>query len=201
MTSVSLSGVRLLFYFACVIILVIVVTVRKRLAVRAQDGPLLSSDDMLGVGGLQSLSQGTINDFQYNLLTNNAGRVMVLVELGHDTWSHVVAYGDRSQMGETTRTSISAKWLQPAVLEGDFPDYFHMYCNPELQDVVRELFTSDVMENFVDFCRSYDFELYHDTLYISKAEKAEDKDNQTTLIGDITTLLNKQGVLLRHITP
>jgi len=170
---------------------------QRRAARRSQDGPVMSSDEMLNAKGLASLNRGEIAGFQYNLLTNDSGRVMFLVELGHNSWSHIVAYGDKSQVGGL----IPKRWIEPADLEGDFPDYFHMYCNPESQDSLRELFTPDVMANFEDFCRSYDFELYRDTLYFSRAVGPADREDQTTLTTDVTSFLEKTGPVLKRLEP
>lgn len=53
------------------------------------DGPIISSADMLGTIGLQSLVQGTMGTYAYNLLTNESGRVMVLVTPDRNTTSHI----------------------------------------------------------------------------------------------------------------
>jgi hypothetical protein len=63
------------------------------------------------------------------------------------------------------------------------------------------LFTPDIMALFVDFCRSYDLELFHDTLYITKAKDAIDTDDQTTLVTDVTTFLQKTGPSLQRLEP
>jgi hypothetical protein len=179
---------------------VLVRAIQLRRARAMDDGPVMASDDMLGsVGGLQSMARGTVVGFSYNLLTNNSGRVMFLVELGHNSWSHILAYGDKS--GLRTMFTTPGKWLEPAALEGNFPDYFRMLCNPEAQAALRVLFTPDIMALFVDFCRSYDLELFHDTLYITKAKDAIDTDDQTTLVTDVTTFLQKTGPSLQRLEP
>ncbi|MEO6761086.1 MAG: hypothetical protein ABI220_01755 [Candidatus Saccharimonadales bacterium] len=165
------------------------------------DGPIISGLGMLGANGLESVNVGDIAGFQYNLLTNDLDRVMVLVQLGHNSSSHMLAYGDKSLLDEEVKMTIKNRFLEPAVLEGDFPDYFKMYCNPGLQIVLRELFTPDVMANFVDFCRSYDFELFGEVVYFSRAGDAVDADDQTTLVSDVTVFLQKNGDLLKRINP
>ncbi|HSX30727.1 MAG TPA: hypothetical protein VLE99_02320 [Candidatus Saccharimonadales bacterium] len=168
---------------------------RKWPTANLQDGPLLSSEDMLGAGGLTSMNQGNIAGFKYNLLTNNSGRTMFFVELGHNSWSHIVAYGDKSGVGAL----VSEKFLERAELEGNFPDYFHMYCNPEAQTTLREVFAPDVMAQFADFCRAYDFEIFHDTLYLSQAQGAIDASDQTTLTTDVSNFLSQNAQVLRRL--
>jgi hypothetical protein len=171
---------------------------RKSSANKMQDGPVLSSDEMLGRGNLQSMARGSLAGFSYNLLTNETGRVMLLVQLGHNSFSHIIAYGDKSRLSQATKAELDNRWVEPAVLEGDFPDYFHMFCNPELQVGLRQVFTPDVM---ADFCRSYDFEMFEESLYFSKAEDATDRDDSTSLVSDVTRFLTKNGELLKHLTP
>jgi len=181
-------------WFPLVVILLAVLFVVRMIFRRTSsvdDGPLLASAGMLGSGDLQSMAQGTIEGFAYNLLTNDSGRVMFLIQLGHNSWSHIIAYGDKSQSFDIVLARVPKKWLEPAVLEGDFPDYFHLYCNPEAQDTVREIFTPDVMELFADFCRAYDFELFHDELYISQAQHAHDSGDTTTLTSDVADFLRR----------
>ena len=187
------------WYVLLVLVAVVVHRVRKRRAVNAQDGPLLASEEMLGARGLASMNRGTMAGFDYNLLTNNSGRVMYFIELGHNSWSHIIAYGDKSAMADTTSSLMRNKWLEPASLEGDFPDYFHMFCNPEAQTTLREVFAPDVMAQFVDFCRAYDFELFHDTLYLSRAEAAVDEGDTTSLTTDITDFLNHNAHIIKQL--
>jgi hypothetical protein len=172
---------------------------QRRRAVTEQDGPILSSSNMLLEGGLQSLNKGVVAGFSYNIMTNDKGRVMFFVELGHDTQAHIVAYGDKSNIGQQTESFISKKWLEPAELEGDFPDYFHMYCSPSKQMELREVFTPDIMAQFVDFCRSYDLEIFKDSLYVSRAEDAVDTADQTTLVTDITNFLQQNSQVFNRL--
>jgi hypothetical protein len=172
---------------------------QKRGAAGLQDGPLLSSQEMLGANGLTSVNKATLAGFNYNLLTNDAGRVMFLVQLGHNSWSHIIAYGNKSGLSDMAKSLISKKWLEPANLEGDFPDYFHMYCNPDAQTTVREVFTPDIMAQFVDFCQAYDFELFHDTLYLSLAAGFQDSSDETSLTTDLTNFLQKNAAVLSQL--
>jgi hypothetical protein len=188
-----------IFFWSLILGYLLYSIVRKRRAVSAQDGPVLSSGEMLGAGGLQSMNKGSIAGFEYNLLTNNTGRVMFFVELGHNSWSHIIAHGDKSLLGSGAAPQIARKWLEPVSLEGDFPDYFHMLCNPEAQTTIREVFAPDVMAQFADFCRAYDFELFHDTLYLSLAQNAVDADDQTTLTTDVTDFLEHNAEVLRRL--
>jgi hypothetical protein len=172
---------------------------RQRSADNFMDGPILSSADMLGAGGLQALSQGELSGFKYNLLTNNKGRVMVSVQIGHFTGTHIVAFGDKSRLGGAVKQAISKKWLTAVELEGDFPDYFRLYCSPAKQMELREFFNPKTMLQFVEFCRAYDFEIFDETLFISQAQGAEDAADQTTLTADVESFLQENAQVLTRL--
>ena len=162
------------------------------------DGPILASAGLMGARDLQSLAKGTMAGFEYNLLTNDSGRVMYYVQLGHNSWSHIIAYGDKSVVAGMGALAASGQ-LEPVTLEGNFPDHFHMVCNPGAQTTVREVFTPDVMANFIDFCRSYDFELYHDMLYVSRAQNAIDRGDITSLTTDVADFLQRNVTELKRL--
>lgn len=163
------------------------------------DGPILSSTALLGASDLQSMARGQMAGFAYNMLTNDSGRVMFSVQLGRTTGMHIIAYGDKSRLPENLTGSLDTKFVEPVVLEGDFPEYFHMLCNPDAQAAVREVFAPDVMVHFIDFCRAYDFELFHEALYVSVAEGAVDTQDKTSLAADLETFLHENGDTLRRL--
>jgi hypothetical protein len=185
---------------AIIVVLVLGYTfLRRRGAMRSEDGPLLSSSDMVLTSGLTSLNQGTIAGFKYNILTNDSGKVMILVELGHNTALHLLAFGDKSGLDGLVTGAISRRWLTPVELEGDFPEYFRLYCSPEKQIELRQVFAPDTMAQFADFCRAYNFEIFHESLYISQAAKATDINDSTTMVTDISEFLTQNAAMLQHL--
>jgi hypothetical protein len=190
--SFIFDAIVVIFVLAFVLFKVI----RRRSANNLMDGPILSSADMLGAGGLQALSQGELGGFTYRLMTNDKSRVMVSVQLGHDTGAHILAFGDKSRLSGLAQRSISKKWLAPVELEGDFPDYFRLYCSPAKQMEVREFFNPKTMLQFVEFCRAYDFEIFDETLFIFQAQGAEDAADQTTLTADVESFLQENAQVL-----
>lgn len=95
---------------------------------------------------------------------------MFKMELGHNPGARIITYGDKSQLPKNLTSSLDAKYVEPVALEGDIPDYFHTLCNPNVQTKVREVFAPDSMVRFIDFCRAYDLELLHETLFVPVAE-------------------------------
>jgi hypothetical protein len=189
-----------LFIIAVVLGFVILRLVRKRRSANILDGPLMASSGMLGASGLTAVNKSEVAGFSYVLMTNSLGEVMVLVDLAETTDLHVLAYGDKSTFGTSAKNITVSKWLEPVRLEGNFPDLFHMYVSPNKQREVRQVFTSDIMAHFADFCRAYDFEIYHDSLYITQNRSTADANDSTTLMSDIEHFLTPNAEVLRRLS-
>jgi hypothetical protein len=162
----------------------------------AQDSSIISSANLLEDTELVSLDKSTMSGFQYNLLSNKSNRVMLLITLHHNTNLHLVAVGDKSDAGLSLTQRIKNKFLEPVELEGDFPNYFKLYCSPDKQIEIRELLDPTAMVLLVDFCQAYDLEIFNGTLYISQAANAKDKNDRTDLVTDTETFLQKYGHIL-----
>ncbi len=162
------------------------------------DEPILASRGLLGSKRLQSLQQGTYAGFQYNLLINGAGKVIMYVQLGYNSEIHMVAIGDKSGVNDHFE-KFSSKFLVAVNLEGDFPNYFRMFCSPNKQIELREVFEPVTMTKFIDFCRAYDLEIFNDTLYISQAEKTSDSKDTTSMVADVQNFLENHRQLLERL--
>ena len=154
-----------------------------------EDEPIISSADLLGATGLQSMATGMMGDYLYNLMTNDVGRVMMMITLNRNTYIHIVAIGSHSGLQSSLKLGSARQWLEPVSLEGDFPDHFEMYCSKGAQVQTRQVFGPETMAKFVDFCKSYNFELFNESVYISVAENADDPDDDTSMVADITNFL------------
>lgn len=163
---------------------------------REPDSPVLISGELLANSGLQSMHTGEFQGYKYNFLYNGS-RVMALVQLGFNTNIHVVATGDRA--GNPSLLPFSSKWLTRVELEGDFPTYFKMYCSKDKEVELLTIFDPTDMAYFVDFCRSHNFEIFHDTLYISQIDSASDDSDTTSLVTDINNFLQKNDRTLRKL--
>lgn len=164
-----------------------------------RDEPIISSAAMLNTVGLTSMASGMMGSYMYNLLTDRSGRVMMFVTLDRNTFMHLIAIGGKSGLDKKVNYALSRKWLEPVSLEGNFDSDFRMYCTKDMQMETRQLFTPDIMAHFQDFCRSYNFELYRDTIFISMAQGAQDLDDDTTMVEDITRFLEENRRVLDRI--
>ncbi len=162
---------------------------------KTDDGPIVASAGMLTSGSLTSLHKGVIEGYVYNLIVGSNAKIFVYVQLRANTKIHIVALGDKSGLKNVELKSQLGDNLTKVDLEGNFPDYFEMYCSPIAEIELLQLFDPEDMAYFVDFCRAYDFELYKDTIYISQAANAHDEKDNTTLISDIEAVLKNNKKL------
>lgn len=161
--------------------------------------PIISSYQMLNASRLTSMHKGTMEGFTFNLLTNDHGRVMALVDLGHNTKMHLIAIGDKSNVDAMIQAQIANHYLERTILEGDFPTYFRIYVSPGKQVEVRQVMEPRNMAQFVDFCRAYNVEIFKQSLYISVANDANDMSDNTTMTEDLNVFLRENGDMLKRL--
>jgi len=162
-------------------------------------GPIMSSSGLLSSVSLTSMHKGEIEGFEYNFIVGSDGRIIALVQLHHNTKLHMIAIGDKSKLGWRFQNSQLSKRLAKVQLEGDFPKYFSMYCTPGRELELLHVFDPADMARFVDFCRSHDFELFNDTIYMSQAHDTHDENDTTTLIEDVETFVKRNKGLLHRL--
>ena len=73
-----------------------------------------------------------------------------------------------------------------------------LYCSPEKEVELRQLLDPANMARLVDFCKSYDLEIFYDTLYICQAEGARDAGDQTTMVKDLEDFIKNNDTTLRR---
>ena len=164
-----------------------------------EDTPVIAADGLLESNSLLNAAEGKIVGYDYILLTNGLDRVMLVVTLPRNTGLHVIAIGDKSRGLDTDIRRETHRWLEPVSLEGNFPDRFEMYVNKDRQVEVRELFEPDVMMNFYELCRTYDFELFHESVYFSVAFGAHDSSDTTVLVTDAESFLKENATFFNGL--
>jgi len=167
---------------------------------RDSERPVLASQDMISAGpSLESMHRAEAAGFAYNMLAGRNGKLMVFVDLGHDTAMHILAVGSKSQAAGELVGQLNDKFLRAVELEGDFPNYFKLYCTPDKQVELRTLLDPADMQRLVDFCQAYAIEIFRDQLFVSQFEMVHDSDDSTTLIADVEEFLKNNARLLRKI--
>ncbi len=161
------------------------------------DDPVISSQQLNDSS--QSMAKGKIAGHSYNLLTNSAGNVMLLIALPRNTNLHIVAVGENSLLLKLLAEKVSNNLLEPAELEGDFPKYFQVFCTPGRQVELRQVLEPANMQRLVDFCKGYNLEIFKETLYISQVGKTADELDSTTLVADAETFIRRNTDMLERI--
>lgn len=163
------------------------------------EGPIIGSGSLLSSGNLSSMNKGVIEGFTYNAIVGSNGRLIVFIELHHNTNVHLVAVGAKSGLMLFEQGIGLTRHLKKIELEGNFSQSFSMYCRPGNENELLQVFDPADMAYFVDFCRAYDFELYKDSIYITKAEKAKDKEDTTPLMADVEAFLKRNHRMLKRL--
>jgi hypothetical protein len=166
----------------------------------AVDSPLITSLGLTATPSLMSAAKGKLAGYDYVLLSNASNRVMLVVTLPHNIGLHIIAIGDKSHSLDENIHTSQRKWLEVVSLEGDFPDRFEMYVSKDKQMEVRQLFEPDVMMNFYNLCRAYDFELFHESIYFSQADGAQDSNDTTSMVTDAEAFLTENKLFFDRLT-
>ena len=160
--------------------------------------PIISSYDLLSEGDVHSINNGEIAGYKYNLLFNKAGRTMMNVSLRHNSKIHLVALGVKSDGSLPFTENLNSR-LSELTLEGDFPSYFKVFCTPGKENEVLQILEPVTMQYLAEFCKSYQLEIFMDTVYVSKGVNAVDSFDSTTLIQDTKELMTYHGKLFDRL--
>ena len=140
-----------------------------------------------------------VADFDYSILGSNDDRLILVVSLKRPTILHIVGIGSKSKQNRGLRKFRLKRLLSPVILEGNFSDQISLYCNKGQELELLQLFDPKDMAYFVDFCRSYNFEIYGQALYISQAADARDHKDKTGVIDDAKVFLERNSRLIEHL--
>jgi hypothetical protein len=141
---------------------------------------------------LDSLALGTALNHERKFALNGppqafhspSGKIIMYVDLPAASQVHFAGF---SLQDEGIRTLLNntgiGNFMTSVSLEGDFPDYFKLYCSIGRQVVLRQVLDPTRMEYLVDFCRSLNSELFENTLYFSESNITANSDtNSTSLV-------------------
>jgi hypothetical protein len=99
------------------------------------------------------------------------GSVIYRLELPFSTQGHLVGISNKEH--NTKQASIEfvkESGLSEVVLEGDFINYFKLFCPEGQKTHARYIFDPAAMQFVVDFCSEHDWEIVYDELYFTVAE-------------------------------
>lgn len=156
------------------------------------DGPIEYSGDGRNAVG-QAVAMAAVSASSLS----NAGKVILTLELPVTSPVHIASLGvaDTKTRGIFDKHVASCN-LVPASLEGDFPDYFSLFCGTNHQVEVREVLDPTTMAFLVDFCQREDWELFKNILYF-----ASNNLNSSKKVNDSTTMVEDAEDFVKRALP
>jgi len=155
-----------------------------------------------GNAGLIGVAAADVAIYDHNV--SNSGKIIMTMQLPVKSSVHIAGLGipdDKTQA--LFNGQLSACNLEPAELEGDFPDYFKLYCNKGGHQIeLREVLDPATMAFLVDFCSREDWELFEDMIYFSQnnvSKKQPETPDHTTVVEDAQLFINRALPVLQRM--
>jgi|GEM_PF-988192 len=114
-----------------------------------------------------SLREGRLDDGSYYNILNVHNSIIYHVQLEFQTDLHVLAIATATDLGDGIKLNIGNSNIKKVDLEGDFPNYFHLYVTAHHEKQIRYILDPATMANVIDFCCRNSWELINDELYIA----------------------------------
>lgn len=152
---------------------------------------------------VQPLVEGRNGDMQYSalLILNAAARTKGVLEdnallyqvaLPFESKIHLLGIPKKS--GATQLDPTGSGLMEKVELEGDFDDYFSLFCEKGMQVDARYVLNPKVMAFVVDFCQSHNWEIVGNELYFLQ-------ETGTGAAGDHTDMFKDINAFVAQIRP
>ncbi len=160
---------------------------RKRGTTIANTSVLLSyyteSETLLPIatGEIASMPYSAISSVQLDML-------LFRVELDFSSKLHLLGIPknhDVTQLDPANAQSL----MERVSLEGDYDNYFSLYCEKGQQQQSRYILDPKAMAFTVDFCRSHNWEILDNELYFVQAS-SDNPNDPTVMFDDIATFVS-----------
>lgn len=127
-----------------------------------------------------------------SIASSQAGKILLTLTLPVKSKVHIASIGIPDQKTHSGYDYEARKCgLEPASLEGDFPEYFSLYCSKEHQVELRQVLDPATMAFLVDYCKRQDWELIGDTLFFIQSSLHSKADqNDTTRSNNVEDAQN-----------
>ena len=130
------------------------------------------------------VSMGALDVSQPNA---SRGGVIYRVDLPFTTKVHLLSI----PKSEEEQIDPRGTYMEPVVLEGDFPDYFSLYAEKGMQAQARYVLDPKAMQFVMEFCRTHNWEIIGDQLIFLHANTSTEHDIEevmATVNGFIATI-------------
>lgn len=93
-------------------------------------------------------------------------QILIKFDLPVKSQVHIAGFSLQDSVFKNLLGNTNINYIMTnVVLEGDFPDYFKIYCQKDKEVEVREVLDPSTMEYLVDFCNQLNWELFENNLY------------------------------------
>lgn len=167
--------------------------------------------------GLTKISDGTLGGYPYDIMiadsgggkntspvlvnaTKHGGAVILTLTLPFASHVHLAGLGIPKD--DELQNLAASVGLEPAVLEGDFPDYFQVFCGTDQQIDLREVIDPADMAFLADYCKRENWEVLGNTIYFSQNTDAPDDDpniDNTTMVKDAEDFTKRVVPILQRM--
>ncbi len=122
-----------------------------------------------------------------------ANQILVKVNLPVASQVHIAGFSLQDDVFKKLLGNTNVNYTMSKVeLEGDFPDYFRVYCQKDKEVEVREVLDPGTMEYLVDFCNQLNWELFENTLYfVQSGTNRKVSDNNSGVIKGAEDFITK----------
>ena len=119
------------------------------------------------------------------------GQVIMKVVLATSSPVHIVGFSTKDTVFNSLLSNTGIDDLLTKVqLEGDFPDYFKLYCDKEKDIELRQVLDPTRMQFLVDFCNKMNWELIDNALYFVQSGLANNDGNNNTVVSSAESFVN-----------
>jgi Transcription factor zinc-finger len=138
---------------------------------------------------MHPLIEGTVDGMHYAaiLATNHAlpkgTALLYRVELPYSSRIHLIGVPKKSVATQLDPTGSG--FMERVQLEGDFNNYFSLFCEKGMQTEARYVLDPKAMAFVVDFCQAHNWEIVRNELYFLQATGAENENDKTGMFADI----------------
>lgn len=123
-------------------------------------------------------------------LNNESSALIYRVELPFSSNIHLMNITNTSGADRPDPTGIYSL-MERVELEGDYHNYFSLYCQKGMQQQARYVLDPKAMAFVIDFCQSHHWELINNELYFLQQSGTEAAEDPTAMYTDIDTFIQE----------
>lgn len=146
---------------------------------------------------MMPVQQGQIGDIHYSAIATISldalspfnGGLIIRVELPFRTKVHLLGI-PKNDNNKQLNPAYGSSLMEKVDLEGDYNNYFNLYCEKGMQQEVRYILDPKAMAFTVDFCRSHNWEIIHDELYFLQ-NGGDEKNDSTSMWDDVNQFIKE----------